>query len=305
MLTNLSHLPETQHKQLAALVTAIVKAIAPEKIICFGCRLNIMQDWGCFMTGNDYQDHTGAEYDLLIIPDADDKRADHEIIQIAEQQAEPLGCRVTGIVHKLASVNEAIEKGSRFFTTLLHKGVLLYNGSSLPFASPPAEGQPLTAKSRMEESWNKEYRMARQFYDMGTHCLTHQWYELCVFMLHQAVQHSCMALLRAITGYRSNTHNLARLLALTENFSLLPSIVFPTVSHEETELFNLLRNAYSDARYKDDYQVPPEKAAILAKRVGELLAISETLYREKLNSLKPEPIISFPLTVNDGKEENK
>lgn len=305
MLTDLSHLPEAQRKQLAALVTDIVKAIAPEKIICFGNRINIMQDWGCFMTGADYLDHTGAEYDLLIIPDADDKRVDHEIIQIAEQQAEPVGCRVTAIVHKLAPVNEAIEKGSRFFTVLLYKGVLLYNGKGLPFASPPAEGLLLANKSRMEEGWNKEYRIAKQFYDMATHCLTHQWYELCVFMLHQAVQHGCMALLRAMIGYRSNTHNLVRLLALTENFSLLPSIVFPTVTHEETELFNLLRNAYSDARYKEDYQVPPEKAAILTKRVGQLLAISETLYREKLNSLKQEPIISFPLTVNDGKEEKK
>lgn len=300
MLTDLTHLPDAQRKQLAQLVTAIVKAISPEKIICYGSRIDIMQDWGCFLPGDNYQSSTDTEFDLLIITTNEEKRADHEIIQLCEQQAEPLGCRITTIVHKLAAVNEAIEQGRRFFTILYQKGVLLYNGNDLPLSKPPGILPLAAIKSRMEKSWNKEFEMARRFYDTAKHCLTNGWNELCVFNLHQSVQHGCMALIRSITGYRSQTHNISRLLALTENFSLLPAIIFPVITDEEIELFNLLRNAYSGARYKDDYTVSSDKATILSERVKQLLIISEHLYHKRLQSLTTETAISFPLAINDN-----
>lgn len=220
MLSDLTHLPEDQRKQLARLVIAIVKTISPEKIICYGSRINIMQDWGCFMLGDGYQSTTGTEFDLLIITSNEEKRADHEIIQMCEQQAEPVGCRICTIIHKLAAVNEAIEQGRRFFSTLFHKGLLLYNGDDLPLSEPAGTLPLVIIKARMETSWNKEFVMAQRFYDTAKHCLKNEWNELCLFNLHQSVQHGCMALLRSITGYRSQTHNLSRLLALTENFSL-------------------------------------------------------------------------------------
>ena len=305
MLTNPIHIQEAQRKQLAQLVANIVKAISPEKIICYGSRINIMQDWGCFMSGDSYQPTTGTEFDLLIITNNEEKCLDHEIIQVCEQQAEPLGCRITTIVHKLVAVNEAIEQGRRFFTTLYHKGILLYNGNDLSLSQPPGTLNIATIKTRMETCWNKEFVMAQRFYDTARHCLMKGWNELCVFNLHQSVQHGCMALLRSITGYRSQTHNLSRLLALTENFSLLPAIIFPVVSDEETELFSLLRNAYSGARYKEDYTVSPEKATILTERVKQFLVIAEHLYHKHLQSLTTETVISFPLTVNDNPNEKK
>ena len=303
MLTNPAHISETQRKQLAQLVTNIVKAISPEKIICYGSRINIMQDWGCFMPGDGYQPTTGVEFDLLIITTNEEKRVDHEIIQTCEQQAEPLGCRIITIVHKLAAVNEAIEQGRRFFTTLYYKGVLLYNGNDLSLSQPPGTLNTAVIKTRIETCWNKEFVMAQRFFDTAKHCLSNGWYELCVFNLHQSVQHVCMALLKSITGYRSQTHNLSRLLALIENFSMLPAIIFPVVTDEETELFNLLCNAYSGARYNETYTVSPEKAGILTERVKQLLIISEYLYRKHLDSLAAETVISFPLTVNNKADE--
>ncbi len=305
MLTNLPHLPEAQRKQLAGLVTSIVKAVSPEKIICYGCRNAIIRDWSCFLAVDGYHEATSTVYDLLVITNANEKRADHEIIQMAEQQAEPFACRVTMIVHKLTSANEAIEKNSRFFTTLFHKGILLYNGNNQSLAVPTAELTAATVKSRIEKSWNKEFITAQRFYDTAGHCLSNGWYELCVFMLHQSVQHGCMALLKVFMGYRSETHNLTRLLALTENFSPAPAAIFPRITKEETELFNLLRHAYSDARYNEDYTVSADKAAILAARIKQLLTIAELLYCEKLNSLDKESIISFPLTLNDVTEKIK
>jgi HEPN domain-containing protein len=305
MLTNLAFLSEAQRKQLAQLVTLIVKAISPEKIICFGSRSTVMQGWSCFLPGDGCRETVSITYYLLIITNADEKRAEHELIQIIEQQAGPLTCGVTSIVHKLVSVNEAIEKGHRFFTTLHHKGILLYNGKGSPLSGPPEDLPPAAVKRSIEESWNREFAMAEKFYHAAAYCLSSGWNELSVFLLHQSVEHGCIALLRAITGYRPHTHNLSRLLALTENFSLMPSGIFPATTKVETDLFNLLRNAYSDARYNEDYSVPAEKAAILAARVKQLLETVEQLYREKPGSLNNQPFISFPLAINDVREKNK
>ncbi len=247
MITEIPQLCESQRKKLAGLVTDIVKVIAPEKIICFGNHITVTQDWGCFFAGNDCKEYMGSRFYFLIITNDNKKPADHEIVQIIEQLASPWGCCVTSIVHNLVSVNNAIEKGSRFFTTLYHSGVLLYDGNSLPLITPPDNSSVAIIKDKIEQVWNREFVMAQRFYHTASYCLSHEWYELCVFMLHQSVQHGCMALLKAFMGYRSETHNLARLLALTETFSLAPSSIFPRVTKEEVELFNLLLNAYSDA----------------------------------------------------------
>lgn len=305
MLNHLPYLPEGLCKPLAQLVTGIVSTISPEKIICYGWRTTFMRDWGCFIETDGYRETVYPTYDFLVVTNADEKKADHEIIQLCEQQAEPLKLRVTCVIHKLASVNDAIEKGSRFFTTLHNKGALLYNSNRVPLADPPGDLPIGEIKNRVEETWKKGFDIANRFYHLGKQCLGNEWYELSVFMLHQSMQHGCMVLLKAIIGYRSNTHNLARLLALIDNFSMLPSSIFPLITKEETELLNLLRNAYSDARYKEDYTVPSEKAAVLSDRVKQLLSVAERLYEEKLTSLNPEPVISFPITINNVKEENK
>ena len=108
-----------------------------------------------------------------------------------------------------------------------------------------------------------------------------------------------MALLRVYTGYRSTTHNLTRLLALIENFSFVPSTIFPCITEEETALFNTLNRAYSDARYKEDYSISTEIANLLKKRVHQLLVVAENLYSKKITNFQNNRPTTFPLTAVD------
>jgi HEPN domain-containing protein len=108
-----------------------------------------------------------------------------------------------------------------------------------------------------------------------------------------------MALLRVYTGYRSTTHNLFRLLALIENFSFVPSTIFPCITEEETELFNLLNKAYSDARYKETYTVPTETAIVLKNRVQQFLLVTQKLYDKKILDLQSNRATTFPITSMD------
>lgn len=105
-------------------------------------------------------------------------------------------------------------------------------------------------------------------------------------MLHQATEHTCIAVIKACIDYRASTHNLSKLLALTENFTPYPSWVFPQISEDEIALFKLLLCAYSDVRYCENFSMPMEKAKILRQRIKDLQRIAEALYYDKIREIK-------------------
>jgi HEPN domain-containing protein len=297
MRKTLPHLSQQQITQLATLVQKIRQVLQPELIFCFGSRTTTMQDWSCFWEEEGYQETIfPTTFDLLILPGSNEKRADHEIIQLIEQQSELLDCNVTCVVEKFSTFTEALEKGYRFDNTVYRKGVLIYNGNGLLLPAPAPEPDAAIIKNKIVKHWNQCFTIAQRFFKSATNCLNDNWPEQAAFNLHQSVQHACMALLRVYTGYRSTTHNLSRLLALIENFTFEPSAVFPCLTKEEKELFTLLNRAYSDARYNDHYSISAEKIAILMERVKELLSIAETLYKENLEQLSSKKTVSFPLT---------
>jgi HEPN domain-containing protein len=272
MHTTFDNLSPNLLNQLAQLIQKIATTIHPEKILCYGYRTSIYQDWSCFKEDTGYQETTRATFDLLIITGNDNNQADHEILQKIDLLAASLNCEVTAVVQLLDAVNELIAKNSRFLTTLYHNAVLVYNAGDNGLITPPAASSHEVTKSILETTWNKCFSTAKLFYKTASFCLDNGWNEKALFDLHQATQHACMALLRVHTGYRSTTHNLSRLLALIENFSFVPSTIFLCSTEEETSLFNLLNKAYSDARYKEDYSIPIEIANLLKKRVQSITA---------------------------------
>lgn len=123
MLTNLTYLPEGLNKSLAPLITGIAKTISPEKIICYGWRTTLMRDWGCFIEMDGYRETVYPTYDFLIVTNADEKRADHEIIQLCDQQAELLRVRVTCVIHKLAESSRISFAGKEMPLTIAFSSI--------------------------------------------------------------------------------------------------------------------------------------------------------------------------------------
>jgi HEPN domain-containing protein len=299
MLTTFDSLAPGLKTLLAQLVQKVAEATQPEKILCYGYRTSSYRDWSCFTGGSINQERIKVTFDLLVITHNDNNQADHEILQQINQLAEPLDCEVTAVVQSIDGVNDLIAKGSRFLTTLYNKAVLVYNSGNSDIIIPPAPPSYEDKKNRIEATWDKCFQTAERFYKTACFCLDNGWNEKALFDLHQATQHTCMALLRVYTGYRSTTHNLSRLLALIENFSFVPSSIFPCITEEETAFFNLLNRAYSDARYKENYSVPTEMANLLKKRVYQLLLVAEKLYNKKMIEIQNSQTTTFPLTPTD------
>jgi HEPN domain-containing protein len=294
MLTTINHLSKLQQDHLRQLIQKIGEAVKPEKIICYGSRVTIMQDWGCFLEDNGYYESIHPTFDLLIITRHDETRTDYEIIELVEVLCKP-PVSVTCIAHKLPSVNEALEGGNPFFCRVHDKGILVYDNSASQLNRPAESFSGFLTKGKAEGYWNRWHGLAQHFLSLAAQCVSSGWSNEAVFLLHQAVEHTCIALIRVFTGYRSNTHNLSRLLALTENFSMVPVTIFPRITKEETALFNLLLRGYSEPRYKDVYELTNETVTILLTRVKELQSIAESLYADRIEFYLKNEGITFPL----------
>ncbi|BAV05082.1 HEPN domain-containing protein [Filimonas lacunae] len=299
MCNDLLHLSKEQILQLSTLIQKIVKLIQPELILCLGYRTTIMQDWSCFWEEVGYLDtEFPTTYDLLILISESEKRPEYELVQLIEQQATALACDITCMVQQFTTFQEGVEKGYRFDTAVYRKAASVYSSGRLLSPVLPLELTIQEIKNKIEAHWGQCSTTAKRFLKAATDCQRDNWPEQAVFNLHQSAQHSCMAMLRVLTGYRSTSHNLSRLLALIENCSYQPSTIFPCFTKEEKELFNLLNRAYSEARYKEDYTIPAEKVAILMGRVKELLNTAEQLYLQKVQELDKQLALTFPIQVN-------
>lgn len=256
-------------------ISRVADAVKPEAIICYGSRKTNREIWSAFSHSQEFDSHT--HYDILIISRLGEKCKDHEVFDKVNQ----LNCeamRLITVVHPLKAVQEAIQKGSRFFTTVCRKGILVYGETKPEVGLESAETCPYN-----QSQWVHHFGLAKQFLCGAEHYLSNAQPSLSVFMLHQATEHACIAIIHACLGYRSATHSLSRLLALTENISTEFSGLFPRHTESEKELFSLLAHAYSDVRYRQTFAISLEDAKTLFKRVKELIGITERINNEFQN----------------------
>lgn len=165
----------------------------------------------------------------------------------------------------------------------------------------PASYKNVPTKQVAEAYWSRWYGLAKRFWQVASDSLPSGRQDLTVFLLHQSVEHTCIALIRVFTGYRTNTHNLSRLLTFVENFSELLISAFPGITREEQELFSILLRGYSDPRYKDMYEVSTDKVAILVERVKELQETAEALYEGRIAMYSEVLETPLPLFTQDKK----
>ena len=295
MLTTIEHLSKPQQERLAELIQQIARAVQPEKIICYGIRISQYREWSCFLDTVGCKENVYLSFDLLILSPTDEKRAEHDISQIAEQKCQsPLA--ISCITHKIHAVNHALTSGSPFFCSLYHKGILLYDAGVTSLSDPGNPEKGALKKYIAEAYWSRWYGLAQQFLKGAAESLSYGRPALTVFMLHQAVEHTCIALIRVFTGYRPNTHNLTRLLAFIENFSELLLSVFPCVTKKEKELFDILVRGYSDTRYKDVYDISADAITILVERVREIQDLAAALYQNRIGFYGQQESNCFPIT---------
>lgn len=259
-----------ENSELKTITEFILSKVKAEKIICFGSTVHNIQNSSCFVTEKKHKTSIPNSYCLLIVPGATEPIPDMILQQRLEEDIKTTAL-VTIIVHRMDEINTALQHGSSFFTTIYKKGTLLHDNEAEPFAVPAEGGKINNRIIRRETFWGQWFKLSENFLKGAHFYQTEGQNNLAVFMLHQTLQHCYSAMLRVLTGYRSNSNSLRRLLRLIDN--ILPEASFSSTKHtpENARLTGLLMKGFSDARYNEKFEITTDELMVLLKRIEKIL----------------------------------
>ena len=201
-----------------------------------------------------------------------------------------IGRTVNIIVHDLQDVNDALRRGEYFWTDIVRDGVALYGVPGHPLATP----QPMTAQDAVEIAarhytskaadltrWidTAEYQTLKAVSDEG-------FRKLAAFSLHQAVEtaYACFQLVH--TFYFPRAHNIKFLRSLAEDVDTRLVEAWPREQRTDRRRLELLKRAYVEARYSDQYDASAEDLDWLTARARILRDLVADLCQSRIAELK-------------------
>lgn len=228
-----------------------------------------------------------SDFDILVVTQKGmsdsnwlDLCIDDEIDDHSEIQTE-----VNIIHHNIHFLNERITESYYFFTDIAQEGVLLYDSGRYELATPGPVTPALQARKSQEDL---TYWMEKgdNFYEGFKFYLGNQKHKEAVFLLHQATECYYAAIILVFTGYKARGHNLKWLNNQAITIDIGFREVFPMTTKEEKDLFQLLKKAYIDARYKKNYVIHLHELNYLSERVCILGKMTKEICKAEISRLK-------------------
>jgi len=289
MRTDIDHLPGQKQQELQAAVrilfeefaAAIGNTTAPWKKQ--GRILKVIL-YGSYARGDWVDDPVGgykSDFDLLVV--VNDERltdvvdywatADHRLMR-EMTITQTLSAPVSFIVHSLKDVNRQLEQGRPFFTDIAAQGIALYEAEGFPFATPTRLA-PDAARAEAQkhcDQWlpsaNRRLHTFRMEQQEGRS--DPEWRRDAAFTLHQATERLYHCVMLVFTLYSPKSHKLGFLRGHAEEIA--PELIeaWPRDDRFSRRCFELLRQAYVNARYSPHYKVSDEELTWLGERVAIL-----------------------------------
>jgi uncharacterized protein len=285
--TAIDHLPSHKQEELIALTTLISGSKEVHMVILFGS----------YATGKWVEDRYiengityeyRSDYDLLVVLTHEEFSQKVKIEDKIKEQlivTRKVQTPVNPIFHGVKHINRALSYGNYFFADIKKEGILLYDSGKFKLAEP----KKLTAaeyKQKAEDYFKQWFESANGFFKGFYFYLNDKEYNIAAFQLHQTAERYYTTLLLVFTDYRPKEHNLESLDIEAGMCDKRFKQIFPRENEEEKRLFELLKKAYIDARYKmDEYSITREELEYLAGRVKMLKELTEVICREKIERL--------------------
>ena len=282
----LQQLPLTKQEELQHLAQLLGSSKDVEMVILFGsyARGKYVED--AYVENGILYEYK-SDYDLLVVTRHDDLQANFKIETKVNETLRDTGLVKTPIsliFHSGKHLNQALQRGNYFFQDIKKEGIVLHDTGNVRLQEP----KKLTAEEaqqKAQEYFDQWFEGANEFLEGYKFYLSRNSYHLAAFQLHQATERYYTTILLVYTDYRPKEHDLARLNLRVKNCD--PRFaVFPQDTDEEKRLFELLRKAYVDARYKmDEYSITQAELDYLAEKVERLKGLVEKLCGEKIGEI--------------------
>ncbi len=296
MKTDLSHLPDRKRRDLDRVVEILFAefedavSLSTQKWKKQGRILKVIL-YGSYARGDWVADPIGgyfSDYDILVVVNDERltdtldywaKAADHLMREVTI--AKRLSAPANFIVHSLKDVNDKLARGWPFFVDILRDGIALYELDNHPFDAPkPLDPAAARAEARMH--FDKWFKTATEFLELAKFGIEKGYNNISAFQLHQAAEHSYHATLLVLTLYSPKSHKLNFLRDLSEDIArdLIP--VWPRDTKFARRCFELLQQAYVNARYSPHYKITREELDWVVGRVELLQAEVKVLAQKRL-----------------------
>lgn len=296
MKTDLDHLPERKRRDLERIVEILfaefedATAISTQKWKKQGRILKVIL-YGSYARGDWVADPVGgyySDYDILVVVNHDRltdpvdfwyKAEDHFLREygITKRLSAPVGL----IVHSLGDVNFQLSRGRPFFIDIVRDGVVLYELGTQSFDTP----MPLSSEVAREESkqyFDTWFTSASQFLVTAKFDISQGFNKHAAFLLHQATEHFYHTVLLVQTLYSPKSHKIGFLRDRVEDIArdLIP--VWPRDTKFARRCFELLQQAYVNARYSPHYKISDEELEWLVERIEMLQSEVKTIAERHL-----------------------
>ncbi|MBO0330808.1 HEPN domain-containing protein [[Muricauda] lutisoli] len=286
MNKSLDHLPQSKQKELSLLTTLLSSFKEVEMVLLFGsyARGNWVEDT-YVEKGITYEYR--SDYDILVVLTHEDLKQKFRIEDKVKAELITTGkvnTPVNIIFHGIKHLNQALRLGNYFFKDIKKEGVVLYNSEKFELA-PPKVLTPQESQQKAQEHFDQWFKSANSFLIDFQHGVDRKDYHKAAFELHQAVERYYTTILLVFTDYRPKDHNLETL-GIKVDMCDQRFAVFPKENEEEQRLFELLKRAYIDARYKmEEYHVTQADLEYLSAKVAELQQLTKDICLQKIKEI--------------------
>lgn len=295
MKTGLDHLPASKQRELEHVVRVLFEefeAAQARRSSKWNKQARILKLvlYGSYARGGWVDDPVGgykSDYDILIVVN-DDNLVDLEYWSAADDRlmrdmtiTKTLSAPVNFIVHSLTDVNQQLEKGRPFFIDIIRDGILLYEAEGFCFAQP-RDLPPQEARAEAQRYFDQWFPKVSSAVRGAAHYMEDGEGNDAAFTLHQAAERAYHCVLLTFTLYSPKSHRLNFLRSHAEEIA--PELVeaWPRDDKFSRRCFDLLRQAYVNARYSPHYKVTDEELNWLGERVAVLQELVKTVCERRL-----------------------
>lgn len=290
MKTSLDHLPDRKRRDLERIVQILfaefedATSLATQKWKKQGRILKVVL-YGSYARGNWVEDPVGgyfSDYDILVVVSDDRltdtleywaKADDHLLREVTISKR--ISAPVNFIVHSLKDVNDQLQRGRPFFIDIYEQGIVLYGAEDHPFEKP----KPLDAAGALKEArgyYAKWFPSADAFLASGRFLVQRGDNNEAAFNFHQSAERLYHCLLLTLALYSPKSHRLNFLRGQAEPLLLDLIQVWPRDTKFAQRCFELLRQAYVNARYSPHYKITPQEL----EWIGERIELLQTLVKD-------------------------
>ena len=288
MKKNPDHLSETKRKEITRIVSTIRKSCNDvEMIILFGSYAR-----GDYKVKEDLTPYRKSghvsDYDILLVTRYKDTIKngvlEDELSRKCSQLKLSAHARI--IAHDIQDLNIRLAEGQYFFSDIKKEGCVLFDTGNFLLAYERAL-TPTERQRVAQDHFDHWFEFAKNFFRQYRHALDDNDLKTGAFDLHQSVESSFKTILLVFTNYSPNEHWLAALSKLVVDQAPSFSGIFPLDTQKDEARFKLLDYAYIGARYDPGYRISKDDLQLLAASVTKLLKHTETVCRQKIQSLVP------------------